>query len=165
VLLGSDGGIFTFGDAHFYGSTGSMRLNAPVLDMTYTRDGRGYWLVAGDGGIFTFGAARFRGSTGNLRLAAPVSSMTAGAGGKGYWMVAADGGIFAFGVPFKGSLPGIRGLLSVTHAPSVRMRSIRSDDGYHILTRDGRVYAFGAARNWGSASRIWAVDLMEMPYG
>jgi hypothetical protein len=165
VLLGSDGGIFTFGDARFYGSTGGMRLNAPVLDMTYTRDGRGYWLVAADGGIFTFGNARFRGSTGSLRLAAPVQSMSAGAAGKGYWMVATDGGIFAFGVPFKGSLPGIRGLLTVSGAASVRMRAIKSDDGYHVLTRDGHVYAFGAARYWGSAPGMWAVDLMQMPYG
>ena len=32
-------------------------LNAPVVDMTPTADGRGYWLVAADGGIFAFGDA------------------------------------------------------------------------------------------------------------
>ena len=41
ILLGRDGGVFTFGDAHFYGSTGGMRLNAPVLDMTMTANGHG----------------------------------------------------------------------------------------------------------------------------
>src|SRR6202044_3289879 len=29
--VGSDGGIFSFGGAQFYGSTGSMRLNKPVV--------------------------------------------------------------------------------------------------------------------------------------
>src|SRR5947208_2439866 len=28
-LLGQDGGIFSYGDAAFYGSTGAMRLNQP----------------------------------------------------------------------------------------------------------------------------------------
>lgn len=32
-LLGRDGGIFTFGDAPFHGSTGNLRLNQPVIGM------------------------------------------------------------------------------------------------------------------------------------
>ena len=38
ILLGADGGIFTFGDAKFYGSTGGMRLNARVLDLAMTAE-------------------------------------------------------------------------------------------------------------------------------
>src|ERR1700690_3214413 len=34
--LGSDGGIFSFGDAHFYGSTGHLRLKAPIVRMAVT---------------------------------------------------------------------------------------------------------------------------------
>src|SRR4051812_49072356 len=56
-LVGSDGGVFTFGDAAFYGSTGSMQLNKPVVAIVPTVDSHGYWLVAGDGGIFAFGNA------------------------------------------------------------------------------------------------------------
>ena len=67
-LVASDGGIFTFGDAAFYGSTGNIRLNQPVVGMAATPDGHGYWLVASDGGIFTFGDAGFYGSTGSLVL-------------------------------------------------------------------------------------------------
>ena len=59
----SDGGIFSFGDAQFYGSTGAIALNDPIVAMAPTPDGRGYWLVASDGGIFTFGDAAFYGST------------------------------------------------------------------------------------------------------
>ena len=32
-LVASDGGIFAFGDAAFYGSTGSLALNRPVVGM------------------------------------------------------------------------------------------------------------------------------------
>ena len=56
-LLASDGGVFTYGDAQFHGSTGAMRLNATVVGMAATPSGRGYWLVAADGGIFTYGDA------------------------------------------------------------------------------------------------------------
>ena len=65
-LVAADGGIFTFGDAPFYGSTGGLRLNQPIVGMAATPDGGGYWLVAKDGGIFTFGDAGFYGSAGNL---------------------------------------------------------------------------------------------------
>jgi hypothetical protein len=34
-LVASDGGIFTFGDATFHGSTGNVHLNAPVVAMTH----------------------------------------------------------------------------------------------------------------------------------
>ena len=30
-LLGRDGGVFSFGDARFYGSTGGMHLNKPII--------------------------------------------------------------------------------------------------------------------------------------
>ena len=61
-LVASDGGIFTFGDARFYGSTGNVRLAQPIVGMVRTGDGKGYWLVGRDGGIFTFGDAHFAGS-------------------------------------------------------------------------------------------------------
>jgi hypothetical protein len=51
-LVASDGGIFAYGDAGFYGSTGALTLNKPIVGMASTPDGRGYWLVASDGGIF-----------------------------------------------------------------------------------------------------------------
>ncbi|MDA8342670.1 MAG: hypothetical protein M0007_10685, partial [Actinomycetota bacterium] len=64
-----------FGDAGFYGSTGSLHLNQPVVGMAATPDGDGYWLVASDGGIFAFGDAKFYGSTGSLRLNQPMVGM------------------------------------------------------------------------------------------
>jgi hypothetical protein len=66
--VAADGGIFSFGDAAFYGSTGSIALNQPVVGMAATPGGHGYWLVAGDGGIFSFGDAAFYGSRGGQPL-------------------------------------------------------------------------------------------------
>ena len=37
-MVGSDGGVFTFGDAHFHGSTGGMHLNKPVVGIVPTPD-------------------------------------------------------------------------------------------------------------------------------
>jgi peptidoglycan hydrolase-like protein with peptidoglycan-binding domain len=106
-LLARDGGVFSFGDAAFYGSTGAMRLNSPVVGMAATPSGHGYWLVARDGGIFSFGDAAFHGSTGGMRLNASIVGMAATPTGHGYWLAARDGGLFTFGdAPFLGSGSG-----------------------------------------------------------
>ncbi len=70
--VAADGGVFSFGDAPFYGSMGGTRLNAPIVGIAATPDGRGYWEVAADGGVFSFGDAPFLGSMGGTRLNAPI---------------------------------------------------------------------------------------------
>ena len=88
-LVATDGGIFSYGDAQFYGSTGSIHLNQPIVGMASTPDGKGYWLVASDGGIFSYGDAKFFGSTGGTRLNAPIVGMARRpSAGAGYWLVA-----------------------------------------------------------------------------
>ena len=119
--MAADGGLFAFGDAGFYGSTGNIILNKPVVGMAATHDGGGYWLVASDGGIFAFGDAGFYGSMGGKPLNQPVVGMAATPDGRGYWLVAADGGIFAFGdAPFYGSTGNIhlnRPIVGMTATP------------------------------------------------
>lgn len=61
-LVAADGGVFTFGNAGFFGSTGSMPPEAPGVGMAATPNGSGYWLVASDGDLFTFGNAMNFGS-------------------------------------------------------------------------------------------------------
>src|ERR1035437_10154030 len=97
ALVAADGGIFNYGSASFYGSTGALTLNKPVVGMASTSTGMGYWLVASDGGIFSFGDAGFFGSTGALHLNKPIVGMASTPNGGGYWLVASDGGIFSFG--------------------------------------------------------------------
>ena len=128
-LVGADGGIFTFGDAHFYGSTGNLTLNQPIVGMAPTRDGGGYWLVAADGGIFCFGDARFLGSMGGRRLNEPIVGVAATPSGNGYWLVADDGGIFTFGdATFHGSTGG-----QPLNQPIVALAPTPSGNGYWLV--------------------------------
>ena len=40
-LVSSDGGVFNFGDASFYGSTGGLAINKPIVAMAPSPDGMG----------------------------------------------------------------------------------------------------------------------------
>jgi len=145
-FVASDGGIFSFGDAAFYGSTGAIKLNQPIVGMAGTPSGNGYWFVASDGGIFAFGDAQFFGSTGAIKLNQPIVGMAATPSGNGYWLVARDGGIFAFGdAGFYGSTGAI-----VLNQPIVGMAATPSGNGYWFVASDGGIFAFGDAGFYGS---------------
>lgn len=62
-----DGGMFSFGDAQFYGSAGNAHLASPAVGVATTSDRRGYWLGAADGGLFAYGDAPFLGSMGGKK--------------------------------------------------------------------------------------------------
>jgi ribosomal protein L24E len=149
-MLGSDGGIFTYGNATFYGSTGNIHLNQPIVAMARTPDGAGYWLVAADGGIFSYGDAKFYGSTGNITLNKPIVGMTATSDGKGYWLVASDGGIFSFGdAKFYGSTGNLN-----LNKPIVGMAPSPDGGGYWFVASDGGIFSFGDAKFYGSTGNI-----------
>jgi SpoIID/LytB domain protein len=149
-LVASDGGIFSYGDASYFGSTGAIALNKPIVGMASTPDGRGYWLVASDGGIFAFGDASFFGSTGAIHLNKPVVGMASTPDGRGYWLVASDGGIFSFGdATFFGSTGAIH-----LNKPVVGMSSTPSGAGYWLVASDGGIFAFGSAGFFGSTGAI-----------
>lgn len=138
-IVASDGGVFSFGNAQFYGSMGGQHLNAPVVGMAARPQGDGYWLVGSDGGIFAFGNAGFYGSMGGQHLNAPVVGVCSTADGEGYWEVGADGGIYSFGdAPFHGSMGGQH-----INAPVVGM-SATSGNGYWLVGSDGGIYSFDA---------------------
>ncbi len=149
-LAASDGGTFAFGDALFFGSTGAISLNQPVVGMAATPSGNGYWLVASDGGIFTFGDAAFHGSTGNIPLNQPIVSMAATPTGNGYWLVASDGGIFTYGdAAFHGSTGAI-----ALNQPIVGMAATPSGNGYWLEASDGGIFTYGDAGFFGSTGDI-----------
>jgi hypothetical protein len=146
-LVASDGGIFSFGNAQFYGSTGGLVLNRPVVGMAATASGNGYWFVASDGGIFNYGGASFFGSEGGKPLNAPIVGMAATPDGGGYWEVASDGGIFSFGdAKFFGSEGG-----KPLNKPIVGMASTHDGLGYWLVASDGGIFSFGDAGFHGSS--------------
>jgi hypothetical protein len=148
--VASDGGVFSFGDAAFLGSTGGMALNKPIVGMAATPSGNGYWLVASDGGIFTFGDAAFLGSTGDKVLNKPIVGMGATPSGNGYWLVASDGGMFSFGdATFFGSTGD-----KVLNKPIVGMASSPSGRGYWLVASDGGIFTFGDAGFFGSTGDL-----------
>ena len=163
-VAAADGGVFTYGDARFYGSMGGKRLNQPIVGIAATPTGAGYWLVARDGGIFSFGDARFYGSAGSLRLNRPIVAMAASPGGRGYWFVATDGGIFSFGdARFQGSTGG-----SPPFFPVTAMAATPDGRGYWLMTLVGQVFAFGDANEAGNAPlplAALAVGIVAAPGG
>ncbi len=138
-LVGSDGGIFSFGTAQFFGSTGNIYISEPIVGMAEAKDGAGYWLVASDGGVFNFGDAGFYGSMGGKSLRAPIVGMAAAPDGGGYWLVASDGGIFSFGdAAFYGSMGG-----KSLNEPIVGMAADPTG-GYWEVAADGGIFSFNA---------------------
>ena len=59
--VAADGGIFTFGGAHFYGSPAG-RTTAPIVGMAVDHATGGYWLASADGNVYNFNAP-YLGST------------------------------------------------------------------------------------------------------
>ena len=172
-LVGSDGGIFTFGAAQFYGSTGSLTLQRPVVGIVPTFDRGGYWLDASDGGVFSYGDTQFYGSIPGLglhpagsgqphSLNAPIVGMVPSNDDNGYFMVASDGGVFAFGdAHFAGSCPGIGGCSGA----AVAVMPDASGNGYWLVTSTGNIYTFGDAPYFGAPGHGPVTSAVATPDG
>lgn len=144
-LVASDGGVFNFGSAHFYGSKGHSHLTAPVVGMAAAPDGGGYWLVTSKGGVFSFGDARFFGSNVHSHLSGRVVAMAATPDGGGYWLVTSRGTVYRYGDARRlGSVRAYRGapIAGITPTPDGR--------GYWLVASNGKVFVFGDASYRGS---------------
>ena len=149
-LVASNGAVYAYGDAAFYGSMGGKPLSAPIVGTASTPGDGGYWLVGSDGGIFAFGDAAFYGSMGGKPLNQPIVGIAATPDGKGYWEVASDGGIFAFGdAAFYGSMGG-----KPLNQPIVGIAATPDGKGYWEVASDGGIFAFGDAAFAGSTGSL-----------
>ena len=141
-LVASDGGIFAFGDAAFYGSTGGHPPQPT---------GGGHGRHPRRRGLLAGGLRRR-----HLRLrrrpllrvdrrpsasTRPVVGMAASPNGSGYWFVASDGGIFAFGdARFYGSMGEHR------PQPTGGGHGLQPGTaGYWLVAADGGLFSFGNA--------------------
>ena len=76
--VGTDGGVFSYGDAHFYGSLPGVGISptAPIVGIAPGPGDRGYWLLGADGGVFAFGDAVFHGSAARSGLSWLAPALT-----------------------------------------------------------------------------------------
>ena len=95
--MASDGGIFSFGDAAFYGSTGSIHLVQPIVAMAPTPDGKGYWMVAVRRRHLQLRRRRLPGSAAGGPGLDPAERVVSTASGHGYWVEEQNGTAYPFG--------------------------------------------------------------------
>jgi hypothetical protein len=147
-LATRDGGVYTFGNAEFYGSAGDRPLTSPITGIASTRTGKGYWLVAADGGVFAFGDATFHGSAAGTRMRGVVVGIAPTRSERGYWLASADGGVFTFGdAKFRGGATD-----QPLNEPIVGITATRTGKGYWLASAEGGVFTFGDAKFRGGLS-------------
>ena len=61
-LVASDGGVFCFGGASFYGSAATLADRVDCVDSSATATSKGYWVLASNGTVYCFGDADDLGS-------------------------------------------------------------------------------------------------------
>ena len=75
-MVGSDGGVFTFGDARFEGSCpGIGGCSGAAVAVMPDASGKGYWVVTQTGHVYSFGDATYYGAPGPQ--ASPVTAASA----------------------------------------------------------------------------------------
>jgi hypothetical protein len=143
-LVAADGGIFSFGNAHFDGSMGGTRLNAPVVGMAADPATGGYWLVAQDGGVFSFDAP-FHGSDAGTDYYGPVVGMAVTPTIGSYWLVRATGNVSEIGLDNVGTLADFGTMHLAPHnTPMVGMADDPTTGGYWEVASTGGVFSFNA---------------------
>lgn len=78
-IVGSDGSVYCFGDAGYYGSLGGAAVpdGATITGFSPTPDGDGYWFVTSVGGLISYGDAAYLGSMEGDALNKPVAAVAA----------------------------------------------------------------------------------------
>jgi hypothetical protein len=161
--VASDGGVFSFGDANYYGSIPGLgiapddstlrpSLDAPIVGIVPSYDGRGYFLLANDGGVFAFGDAKFEGSCPGIGgcPGGGIADVMTDSTGNGYWVVSYAGNVEAFGDAIN--YGGAAKYLNEVTGEVISAVSTPSGHGYWILFLNGEVYTFGDAGYFGSPS-------------
>lgn len=92
LVVGQDGGVFTYDNAPFFGSVPGLGVQAKVVAAAWTPTGQGYWLLGEDGGVFTFGDGPYRGGFNAESVATKGNRKPIGivAKGNGYRIVTLD---------------------------------------------------------------------------
>ena len=143
-LVSSSGGVFSYGDAAWYGSIAGRHLHTQTVALAITPSGKGYYLITRAGNVFAFGDARFLGSTVTKPGTPPLAGIGLTPDGSGYWLITVQGNIFSFGnARFYGS-PAYKATSVIAFART------QSGKGYWVVTATGRLFRYGDAGFYGS---------------
>jgi hypothetical protein len=146
-MVGSEGAVYSFGDAGHHGGT----LPAPgtsIVDLEPTPSGKGYWLVTDKGVVTVHGDAAFFGAPapGSIPRGETVTSLSSTPAGRGYWLFTSKGRVLHFGdAAHYGDMANIR-----LNAPVLDSIPTTSGRGYYMVAADGGIFSFGDARFYGS---------------
>jgi hypothetical protein len=155
-LIQSDGGIFTYGAAHFYGSTGDVKTYGPIVDLSPSKNG--YWTVDRGGNVYPFGdAQQYGGLNPAPGSTAPNVVAMVGIDG-GYWLLTDTNGVRAFGAAAALG-GGTRGGATPTD-----IEATSTGKGYWVLYTDGTVEPHGDAAALGNGPND-SVSLSTNPDG
>jgi hypothetical protein len=102
-LVGANGTVYGFGDAHYRGSC--LQANSGckgISDIVGIADAgsSGYWLVSQNGRVFSFGAVKSHGSCGQAASGCAGAHNVIGIASPdvgGYWLAEANGKVIGFG--------------------------------------------------------------------
>ena len=121
------------------------KLNAPVVAITATADGQGYWLLAKDGGVFAFNAP-FYGSTGEHQAEQAGRRPRGAAAGRRLLVRRCRRRHLQLR---RRAVLRIDRRAARCRAPSISMAPTPTGGGYYVLGVDGSVYPFGDAVDLG----------------
>ncbi len=145
-ILTSFGGIYSFGDARYYGNLIDHHYPGPAIGLAETPTGAGYNILTTFGGIYSFGDAEYDGNLIDHGYPGPAVALAMTPTGRGYAILTAFGGIYTFGdARYYGNL--------IDHGypgPAVGLSYTSSGNGYAILTASGGIYTFGDAPYLGN---------------
>jgi len=145
-MVGSDGGVFAFGDARFEGSCpGIGGCSGSAVAVAPDASGSGYWLVTSTGRIYTFGDAPYFGAPGPQSSA--ITSMVRTPDGGGYWVLSANGQVFSYG-----DAAPMGSVSANASDPATAIIATADGGGYWVSSALGAVYAFGDAPYDGGMS-------------
>jgi SpoIID/LytB domain protein len=140
-ILNRGGGIYSFGDARYFGNLIDHGYPGPAVGLADTPDGNGYAVLTSFGGIYTFGNAHYFGNLIDHNYPGTATAISMTPSGAGYAILTAGGGLYTFGdARYFGNL--------IDHqypGRAVSFSYTASGNGYSILTDSGALYTFGDA--------------------
>jgi len=117
-----------------------------AIDVEFTANEAGYYVLDSYGRVSTFGSAPYYGGSPTLRAAEHAVSISPTPSGLGYWIFTDLGRVFAYGdATHFGDLDGI-----TLDGPVLDSVPTPSGLGYYMLGDDGGIFTFGDAGFFGS---------------